>query len=65
MCIYIYIYKQIFIHKKGKNIKVVAVGKATKQPKSLSSMLGGDSTEFDAEVVLQCKKRGLGYGIIL
>jgi len=51
-------------NKNGKNIKVVSVGKATKEPKSLSSMLGGDSTDFDAEVVLQCKKRGLGYGII-
>jgi hypothetical protein len=51
-------------NKNGKSVKVVAVGKATKQPKSLSSLLGGDSTEFDAEVVLQCKKRGLGYGII-
>lgn len=46
------------------NIKVVTIGKASKQVKSLTSFLGGENTEFDAEVILQCKQRGIGYGII-
>lgn len=52
-------------NKSGNlNIKIVTVGKASKQVKSLTSFLGGENTEFDAEVILQCKQRGLGYGII-
>lgn len=46
------------------NIKIIAVGKATRQPKSITSFLGGENTEFDSEVILQCKQRGLGYAII-
>lgn len=46
------------------NIKIITVGKASKQVKSLTSFLGGENTEFDNEVILQCKQRGLGYGII-
>jgi hypothetical protein len=52
-------------NKSGNlNIKIITVGKASKQVKSLTSFLGGENTEFDAEVILQCKSRGLGYGII-
>lgn len=49
---------------QDNNIKVVAIGKATKQPKSLASFLGGETTEFDSEVILQCKQRQLGYSIV-
>ena len=48
----------------NSNIKIIAVGKATRQPKSISSFLGGENTEFDSEVILQCKQRGLGYSIV-
>lgn len=52
-------------NKNGNtNIKVVALGKATKESKSFGSFLGGENTEFDSEVILQCKQRGIGYGII-
>ena len=46
------------------NIKVIAVDKATKPSKSLGSFLGGETTDFDSEVILQCKSRGLGYAIV-
>lgn len=52
-------------NKNGNtNIKVIALGKATKESKSFGSFLSGENTEFDSEVILQCKQRGLGYGII-
>ena len=49
---------------QDNNIKVVAVAKATKQPKSLASIFGGETTEFDSEVILQCKSRQLGYTVV-
>ena len=51
-------------NKNSKNIKVISIGKATTQSKSLTSFLGGENTEFDSEVILQCKQRGLGYAIV-
>jgi hypothetical protein len=49
---------------QDNNIKVVAIGKATKQPKGLASFLGGETTDFDSEVILQCKQRQLGYSVV-
>ena len=46
------------------NPKVVALCKATKQAKSLGSLLTGDSTDFDSELILKCTQRGIGYTII-
>jgi len=46
------------------NPKVVALCKATKQAKSLGSLLSGDSTDFDSELILKCTQRGIGYTII-
>ena len=52
-------------NKNGNvNIKVVALCKATKQPKGIASILGGENTELDSEVILQCKSRGLGYAVV-
>jgi hypothetical protein len=46
------------------DVKVIALGKACKPAKSLASFMGGDTTEFDSEVILQCKQRKLGYSIV-
>jgi hypothetical protein len=52
-------------NKNGNvNIKVVALCKATKQSKGIASFLGGENTELDSEIILQCKSRGLGYAVI-
>ena len=52
-------------NKNGNvNIKVVALCKATKQSKGIASFLGGENTELDSEVILQCKSRGLGYAVV-
>lgn len=49
---------------KSYDIKIVAMTQATKQPKSLASFFGGDNTELDSEVILQCQQRGLGYAVV-
>lgn len=48
------------------NVKIVALAQATKQPKSFMTSLmgGGDATDFDSEVILQCQKRQLAYAIV-
>lgn len=49
---------------KSYNVKVVALAQACKQPRSLMSFFGGDNTDLDSEIILQCQKRQLGYAII-
>ena len=49
---------------KQYNVKIVAMTQATKQPKAFASFFGGDNTDLDSEVILQCQQRGLGYAII-
>ena len=49
---------------KSYDVKIVAMTLATKPPKSLASFFGGDNTELDSEVILQCQQRGLGYAVV-
>jgi hypothetical protein len=46
------------------SVKIVALAQATKQPKGLASIFGGDTTDLDDEVILQCQKRQLAYAIV-
>ena len=45
-------------------IRVVALGSAVTDKKSIASILGGDVSDMNSEIVLQCKKRGFGYSLI-
>jgi hypothetical protein len=46
------------------NPKVTLLCKATKQSKGLASLLAGDTTDYNSEVILKCTQRGIGYTII-
>lgn len=50
--------------QRDTRIKVVALGKASKPPKSAMSFMAGDTTELESEVILECKQRKLPYNII-
>eukprot|EP01038_Epipyxis_sp_PR26KG_P013061 gene13061-17504_t len=45
-------------------IKITALCKATKESKSVSSFLAGDTTDLESEIILQCVQRSLGYAIV-
>jgi hypothetical protein len=47
-----------------RNVKIVALAEAAKAPKSIASLLGGETFSLENEVILQCKKRQLDYAII-
>ena len=56
----------VMVEKNNRqdSAKVVTLGRATKEPKSLMSFMSGDTTEFESEVILQCGQRGIGYGVV-
>ncbi|KAJ1439702.1 hypothetical protein B484DRAFT_443825 [Ochromonadaceae sp. CCMP2298] len=45
-------------------IKVVVLGKACKQARSVGQLLLGDTSDLETEVILQCKQRSLSYGVV-
>lgn len=49
---------------EGYNVKVVALAPAAKQPKSLASLLGGETFSIENEVLLQCQRRQIDYAVV-
>ena len=49
---------------KKYRVKVVALAEAAKAPKSIASLLGGETFSLENEVILQCKQRQLDYAIM-
>ncbi len=46
------------------SLKVVMLGRASRDKKGLADFLTGDSSDLEDELVLQCQKRGLGYVLV-
>lgn len=52
------------MNRQQSPIKVITLSKACKPPKSAASILTGDTTDLESEVILQCTQRQLFYNII-
>ncbi len=50
--------------RKQHLVKIIALGKACQPRKALGSFLLGDTTDFESEIILECKQRNLAYNII-